>query len=172
MSATPDRLSKIARSLNRHQWLPTADEVAFGSAFFQRMKEAEEQGSAFPRGTAWWDRLHTESFATLARVIAMVQDELLPARRERLASSPMVDLAKLYASAAEPLLPHAERLLAAWGDAAPPAPTADEIAREAKRLNVSAEQAERHIRFENASHWEEEGNPHDCGRTFGPPGRT
>ncbi|MFI6283100.1 hypothetical protein [Streptomyces sp. NPDC050988] len=161
MTVTSDRLSEIARSLNRLHWQPTADEVAFGSAFFERMKEAEEeQRSAFPRGTNWWDRLHTESFATLARVVAMVQDELLPVWRERLTGSPMVELAELYVSAAEPLLPHAERLVAAWGNAAPPSPTADEIAREAGRLNLSAGLAERRIRFENASHWEEEGNPH------------
>lgn len=107
----------------------------------------------------WWDRLHTESFATLARVVAMVRDELLPTWREQLADSPMVELADLYVSSADPLIPHAERLLAAWHDAALPAPTADEIAREARRLTVSAEQAESRLRFENASQWEKETNP-------------
>lgn len=160
MTVTSDRLSEIARSLNRQQWQPTADEVAFGSTFFQRMKELEEElQSAFPRGTNWWDRLHTESFTAMARVVAMVRDELLPAWRERLADSPMVELAELYVSAAAPLLPHAERLLAAWHGAARPAPTAEEITREAGRLNVSAEQASSRLRFENASHWEEESNP-------------
>ena len=160
MTITSDRLSDIARSLNRQQWQPTADEVSFGSTFFRRMKEVEEEPRpAFPRGTNWWDRLHTESFETLARVVVMVQDELLPAVRERLADSPMVELAGLYVSAAQPLLPHAERLLAAWHDAAPPAPTAAEITREAGRLNETAEQAETRLRYYNASHWEMETNP-------------
>jgi hypothetical protein len=71
----------------------------------------------------------------------------------------MVELAELYISVAEPLLPHAQRLLAAWHDAALPAPTAEEIARAAERLNVSSEQAESRLRFENASRWEQDTNP-------------
>ncbi|MEU0215577.1 hypothetical protein ABZ281_10820 [Streptomyces sp. NPDC006265] len=144
------------------QWQSTADEVAFGSTFFQRMRQVEEEPDpVFPQGADWWQRLHTESFHTLARVVAMVQDELLPAGRERLADSPMVELAELYVSAAAPLLPHAERLLAAWNDADLPAPTAEKIAREAGRLNLPAEKAEARLRYENASRWEEETNPRD-----------
>jgi hypothetical protein len=162
MTVASDRLSEIARSLNRQQWQPTADEVAFGSTFFQRMQQVEEEPDpAFPQGADWWERLHTESFHKLARVVAMVQDELLPAGRERLADSPMVELAELYVSAAAPLLPHAERLLAAWNDADLPAPTADRIVREAGRLNLPAEKAEARLRYDNASRWEEESNPHD-----------
>lgn len=91
----------------------------------------------------------------LARVVAVAQGELSAGRR-RLADSPMVELVELYISAAQPLLPHAERMLAAWRDAAPPAPAADEIALEAARLNISAEQAEARLRFGNASRWEQE----------------
>ncbi|WP_063794151.1 hypothetical protein [Streptomyces graminilatus] len=160
MTVTPDRLSEIARSLNRWQWQPTADEVAFGSTVFQRMKAVEEETrSTFPRGTDQWHRLHTENFDTLARVVAVVRDEVLPAGREQLADSPMVELAELYVSAAEPLLPHAQRLLAAWRDASLPAPTSEEVAREAQRWNVSAEQAESRMRFEYAAQWEEDANP-------------
>lgn len=160
MTVASDRMSEIARSLNRQLWQPTAAEVAFGASFFQRLKEVEEEPrSAFPRGTSWWDHLHTENFDMLARVVAMVQDELLPAGRKQLADSPMTELAELYVSAAEPLLPHARRLVAAWHDAALPSPAADEIARTAERLNVSAEQAEDRLRYENASHWEKETNP-------------
>ncbi|MFK0154316.1 hypothetical protein ACIQVK_19850 [Streptomyces sp. NPDC090493] len=160
MTVTADRLSEIARSLNHRQWQPTAAEVAFGTSFFQQMKKMEDRPSyGFPRGASWWDRLHTENLDTLARVVAMMRDELPPGVREQLTGSPMVELAELYIDAAEPLLPHARRLLAAWHDAALPSPSAHTIAREAQRLNVSAEQAEGRLRYESACRWEKETNP-------------
>ncbi|MBV9025440.1 MAG: hypothetical protein JO362_16990 [Streptomycetaceae bacterium] len=94
----------------------------------------------------------------LVRGVGAVRDEL-PAWRDRLPGSPMVELVELYISAAQPLLPHAEHLLTAWRDAALPEPTTDEITYEARRLDTTAEQAEANLRFWNARHWEESSNP-------------
>ncbi|MEY9839566.1 hypothetical protein [Streptacidiphilus sp. EB103A] len=158
MTVTADRLNDIARSLNRRQWLPTADEVAFGSTFLRRMGEVEQEGAGFPRGANWWDRLHTESFHALTRTVELLEVDLLPCGRARLPGSPIVELAELWLGSAQPLLPHAQRLLTAWHDAAPPEPTADMIARTARRLNVTDDLAEGRLRYEDAAHWEREGN--------------
>ncbi|MET9658148.1 hypothetical protein [Streptomyces sp. NPDC006510] len=161
MTFNSDRLSAIARSLNLTEWEPTPDEVTFGRAFFRRTDELEEPSLAFPRGPEQGNHLHTEAFDATARKVALVQDELLPAWRERLAGSPMVELAELYVSAAAPLLPHAQRLLTAWRGVALPSPTAEDIARTAARRRISAEQAALLLRFENAAQWEKDTNPRD-----------
>ncbi|MFF1422020.1 hypothetical protein [Streptomyces sp. NPDC058280] len=158
MTDAPDRLREIARSLNRRHWQPTVLEVAFGAAFFQRLKGLEEEPQPeFPRGADDWTRLHTENLAVLARTVTMAQDEL-SAWKDRLPGSPMVELVEQYVSAAQPLLPHAERLAAAWRGATLPEPTADEIAYEARRLNVSPEEGETNLRYWKAVRWEEEHN--------------
>ncbi|MEU1906554.1 hypothetical protein [Streptomyces hygroscopicus] len=160
MTTTPHRLCEIARSLNRLQWLPTAEEVELGIAFFQHVKTMEEQPQPdFPRGLQRWDRLHTENLDVLARTVEKLRDELLPAWKNRLDCSPMIELVEQYVCGAQPLLRHAERLLATWRGAALPAPTTDEIAYEAKRLNISLEQGEANLRYWKAVHWEEEHNP-------------
>ncbi|MDX3224484.1 hypothetical protein [Streptomyces sp. ME19-01-6] len=160
MSTTPDRLSEIARSLNRLQWLPTAEETELGNAFFRHLKTIEEEPQPdFPRGLKQSDRLHTEHLAVLARSVEKVRDELLPAWKYRLDGSPMIELVEHYVRGAQPLLPHAERLLANWRDAILPALTADEIAYEAKRLNISPEEGEANLRYWQAAHWEEEHAP-------------
>ncbi|WP_331732601.1 hypothetical protein OG613_48270 (plasmid) [Streptomyces sp. NBC_00015] len=77
------------------------------------MKEVEEEPSSdFPRGRDWWERLHTENFDTLAKVVAMVRDELLPSWWEQLADSPMVEFADLYVSSAASACGAASRGLA------------------------------------------------------------
>lgn len=160
MTTTPDRLSEIARSLNRMQWLPTAEEVELGSAFFRHLKTIEEEPQPdFPRGLKQSDRLHTENLAVLARSVEKLRDELLPAWKNRLDGSSMIELVEQYVRGAQPLLPHAERLLGNWRGATLPAPTADQIAYEAKRLNISLEEGEANLRYWQAAHWEDEHNP-------------
>ncbi|MFE7124986.1 hypothetical protein [Streptomyces sp. NPDC057617] len=160
MTQTPNRLSEIARSLNCMQWLPTAEEVDFGNAFFQQVKKAEEELCGdFPRGMHRWHRLRTEDFTALARTVTVVKNELLPAWRDRLPASPMVELVEMYVSGAQPVLPHAETLLAAWHDATLAEPSDADIAYEARRLNISSEQAAANFRFWKASHWEKEHFP-------------
>ncbi|AKH83967.1 hypothetical protein AA958_19245 [Streptomyces sp. CNQ-509] len=156
MSETADRLSEIAWSLNRREWQPTDEEIELASAFFEVLVKAQRAVPDFPRGVDHGDRLYTESFAVLARRVEAVQAELLPAWRHRLDGSPMVELVELYAGAAQPLLPHAERLLTAWASTSFTEPTAREIADEARRLNITATQGEAHLAYLNASAWEEE----------------
>ncbi|MFJ9034535.1 hypothetical protein ACIRQP_40065 [Streptomyces sp. NPDC102274] len=160
MTKAPERLREIARSLNRRQWRPTPAEVELGSTFFHRVKELEEEPHPeFPRGADHWSRLHTENLVVLARTVTMARDELLSVWKDRLPGSPMVELVEQYVSGAEPLLPHAERLVAAWHGVTFPEPIADEIAYEAKRLNVSAEEGEANLRYWKAVRWEEKHHP-------------
>jgi hypothetical protein len=156
VTENPDRLGEIARSLNRCWWLPTVEEVEFGGAFFRLRRGVEEDpDSGFPRGLASWNCLRTEVFTALARTVRAVQEDLLPSWRHRLDGSPMVELVDLYVSAGRPILPHAEQLMAAWRDVSLPEPSAEEIAYEARRLNVTPEEGEVNLRFFNAHRWEQ-----------------
>lgn len=162
MTTPPDdlRLSEIARSLNRREWRPTDEEVRVGGAFFDLVRPLERQPQPdFPYGRDWWERLHTENVTGLARSLSVLRDELLPGWREQLpTTSPMIELIELYIRGAQPLEQHADRVLDAWRAAVLPEPTADEIAYEARRLNVSADKGEIHLRYANAARWEKE--PH------------
>ncbi|NGO67079.1 hypothetical protein [Streptomyces boncukensis] len=160
MTTRPDRLSEIARSLNRREWLPTVEEVELGSAFFQQAKAMEEQHPDFPPGPERGDRLHVENLTVLARFVENAHDELVPQRRDRLPASPMIELVELYISGAQPLLLHAKRMRAAWHSATLPEPATHEIAREAWRLSVTQQQAEANLRYWNAVGWEEEHDPY------------
>jgi hypothetical protein len=134
MTQTPDqrRLSEIARSLNRYEWRPTAEEVTCGAEFFQLVQSLEEaEHPRFPRGTSakpWTLRLRTENVAVLAEEITVLREESLPQWRERLAAdSPMTELVDLYVRGAQPIVRHADAVLTAWEQATLPEPTAEEI---------------------------------------------
>ncbi|MEV6426063.1 hypothetical protein [Streptomyces sp. NPDC051662] len=95
----------------------------------------------------------------LARTVTVAR-ELLSVWKDRLPGSPMVELVEQYVIGAEPLLLHTERLVAAWSGVTFPEPTADEIAYEARRLNVPAEEGEANLRYWKAVRWEEEAEHH------------
>ena len=162
MTETSDqsRLSEIARSLNLYQWQPTAEETTSGAAFFQLAKSAEEKERGFPRGTEpgpWTLRLHTENVAALVDEVTMLREEFLPKWRERLpVGSPMAELFDMYVRGAQPVVAHADAVLAAWAEAVLPEPTEDEIAYRTRYAGVPAEDVTARLRFEVAASWEEE----------------
>ncbi|AOR35775.1 hypothetical protein BFF78_36090 [Streptomyces fodineus] len=154
-AADEQRLDVIARSLNRHEWNPTLEEIAVGDAFLRECHRDEEPSQCFPRGPQEWDRLRTEGIAGLVARVSRLDRELLPLWRNRLPSdSPVIALVVIYVRAAQPILRHADDVLAAWQGAVRREPTRDEIAEEARRLRVSPEEAEAIWRFEEARHWE------------------
>ncbi|MFG2370472.1 hypothetical protein ACGFY9_03200 [Streptomyces sp. NPDC048504] len=160
MTETPDqrRLIEIARSLNRYEWQPVDEEAECGAAFFQLAKNMEEKDHGFPRSTQpWTPRLHTENVAALADEVTVLQGEFLPEWRERLPNgSPMAELVNLYIQGAEPVVRHADAVLAAWRTAALPEPTADEIAHRTRYSGTSAGDVAAQLRFGIAASWEEE----------------
>ncbi|MFE9597151.1 hypothetical protein [Streptomyces hokutonensis] len=160
MTETSDqsRLSEIARSLNRYHWQPTDEEATCGAAFFQLVKNMEEMDHGFPRGTEpWTPRLHTEDVAVLADEVTVLREEFLPEWRERLpVGSPMAELVDMYIQGAQPVVRHADAVLAAWRTAALPEPIADEIAYRTRYSGAPAEDVATQLRFGTAASWEEE----------------
>ncbi|MFD4561243.1 hypothetical protein ACFWP5_44190 [Streptomyces sp. NPDC058469] len=154
------RLSEIARSLNRYQWQPSDEEATCGAAFFQLVKSTEEKERGFPRGTEpgpWTPRLRTENVAVLADEVTMLREEFLPEWRERLpAGSPMAELIDMYVRGAQPVVRHADAVLAAWAEAVLPEPTEDEIAYRTRYTGAPAEEVAARLRFGTAASWEEE----------------
>ncbi|MFI2204696.1 hypothetical protein ACH47Z_28690 [Streptomyces sp. NPDC020192] len=154
-AADEQQLGAIARSLNRYEWDPTLEEIAVGDAFLRERQKDEEASQSFPRGPQEWDRLRTEGIVSLGAKVARIEGELLPQWRQRLSSgSPMIDLVEIYVRSAQPIVRHADDILTAWQGAVLRKPTGDEIADEARRLDVSIEEAESIWRFEEARHWE------------------
>lgn len=163
MTQTPDelRLSEIARSLNRYEWQPTAEEVRCGGEFFQLVTSTEKaERPEFPRDTSarpWAVRLHTENATVLAEEVATLVKEFLPGWRERVpGGSPMVELVDMYVRRAQPVVRHAGDLLAAWSEAALPEPDEDEVAYRARYSGAAVSDVEARLRYEIAARWEEE----------------
>ena len=121
-------------------------EVAVGDAFLRECQQEEESDQSFPRGPQEWDRLRTEGIAGLVAKVSRLERELLPLWRNRLPSdSPVIALVMIYVRAAQPILRHADDVLAAWQGAVLLEPAREEIAEEARRLRISPEEAR---------HWE------------------
>jgi hypothetical protein len=160
MTTTPDqsRLSDIGRSLNRYEWRPTDAETRCGDAFFHLVKGMEEKEHGFPRRPGRWTlTLHTENVAVLAGQVAVLQGEFLPAWRQRLpADSPMAELIDLYIEGAQPVVRHADAVLAAWAEAALPEPSDDDVAHHSGYSAVPAKDVTAQLRFGIAATWEEE----------------
>ncbi|GHE15301.1 hypothetical protein [Streptomyces alanosinicus] len=155
MRDRPQQLGSIARSLNRYEWNPAQEEIAVGDAFLRELQKDEEASQPFPRGPQEWDRLRTEAVAGLVAKVARIDKELLPLWRERLpGGSSMIALVEIYVRSAQPILRHADDVLAAWRTAVWREPISEELAYEERRLNVSAEDARAIWRFEEARHWE------------------
>ncbi|AZP17841.1 hypothetical protein EJC51_18080 [Streptomyces aquilus] len=155
------RVSEIAHSLNRYEWRPTAEEVECGAEFFQlvqRLEEAERPG--FPRDTSakpWTLHLHTENVAVLAEEITLLREDFLPRWRERLAAdSPMTELIDLYVRGAQPVVRHADAVLAAWEQTTLPEPTAQEIGYRTRYSGAAAKDVAARLRFDIAAAWEKE----------------
>ncbi|ANP53628.1 hypothetical protein J2Z21_008458 [Streptomyces griseochromogenes] len=149
------QVDKIARSLNRYEWDPTQEEISVGDAFLRELQKDDEASRPFPRGPQEWDRLRTEGMVGLVAKVARIDKILLPLWRERLPSdSPMIALLEIYVRGAQPILHHAEDVLAAWRGAVWRGPTQEEIAYEARRLQASPEEARTIWRFEEARDWE------------------
>lgn len=95
----------------------------------QSLEEAEHPG--FPRDTRakpWTLRLHTENVARVAEEITLLRGGFLPRWRERLAAdSPMTELVDLYVRGAQPVVRHADAVLAAWEQITLPESTTEEI---------------------------------------------
>lgn len=154
-----DRLSGIARSLNRYEWSPTLAEIECGADFFKRVESMGEEGlPGFPQGPEpWKPRLHTENVCVLAQEVEMLRDEFLPEWVAQLpADSPMAELIEMYIRGAQPIVRHAEAVLAAWREAALPEPTDDEIGYKIRYSDLSAEEARVRLQYELAAGWEEE----------------
>ncbi len=163
MTQTPDqrRVSEIARSLNRYEWRPTAEEVKCGAEFFQLAQSLEEaEHPRFPRDTSakpWTLRLHTENVAVLAEEITLLREEFLPQWREHLAAdSPMTELVDLYVRGAQPVVRHADAVLAAWEQTTLPEPTAEEIGYRTRYSGAAAKDVAARLRYDIAAAWEKE----------------
>lgn len=160
-SADQRRVSEIARSLNRYEWRPTYDEVKCGAAFFELVKGLEEaERPRFPRDMSakpWTLRLRTENVVVLAEEITVVREDFLPQWRGRLAAdSPMTELIELYVRGAQPVVRHANAVLAAWEQATLPEPTAEEIDYRTRYSGAAAKDVAARLRYDIAASWEKE----------------
>ncbi|MEV8529247.1 hypothetical protein AB0451_34755 [Streptomyces sp. NPDC052000] len=152
---TDDRLSQIARALNRREWLPTATEMALGNAFFERVNRLVKEPQVpadLPPLESRWEAWLIQDLSLHARLHAEVEGELLPLWRGPLTDSPMLWLVERWVEIGRELLPFAERLLAAW-NTAPPIPTAAELAAEQDRAH-DPEWAAAQLRLRMARQWE------------------
>lgn len=140
-----DEIAAVERALVRGEWVPGQEECALGGALFECRDRLVENPSPADMPSSERGLWLTQTLVVQALLVCELTDEVLPRWRERLAGSPMVHLVQAYGDAAQPVLPYAARLLAAWQASPPPAPAADLVAGE----------AEQDTRFWDAHHWEE-----------------
>ncbi|HEY8984260.1 MAG TPA: hypothetical protein VIU15_32370 [Streptomyces sp.] len=157
-----DRVSEIAVLINQYRWRPSPVEVEYGMEFLQLLPqlEGEEAYRRFPRDTRarpWTRSLHTENVVVLAAEVRLLREEFLPRWRERLADrSPMAELVDLYVQGAQPIVRHAEEVLADWEQAVLPEPAPRDVSRHARYSGETERDVAAQLRYNIAASWEKE----------------
>lgn len=154
-----DALMEIRNALTQGDWVPSAEEKAFGSALLFRhgRLQQEPDPANMPQITPddpqrpWL----TQGLSLYTRLAQEVTNELLPLWRGPLAESPMLSLVIAYVDALWPMAPYAARLLTSWTFTPPPPPPWEDVQRMASDLCIPLPEAERRLRRAAAVRWEE-----------------